>query len=234
MRQIDYVYYLRLTLVVQSNMKTYKDIDQQTPEWDYIRKGKITGTGLKKLNGTPKARSEYFYEVIAERLTDGVEEGHENPMDRGNRLEPRAREMFEFAYNLDVEQIGFCESDDSNFMGYSPDGLIANEAGIYSEDIEIKCPEGRNYVKAWLTNVVPEEYHEQNIQAFIINKDLQKRYFILFNPEITIHPMHVIEVTRESLGSEVELLRTKQVSFINEVNAEISNLLEKYEETINI
>lgn len=218
-------------------MKIYNDCEQQTPAWDYIRKGKITGTGAKKLNGTPKAREEYFYEMLAERLTSGVAEGYENPMDRGNRLEPQAREMFEFAYGLKVTQVAFCESDASQFIGFSPDGLIANDDGVFTEDIEIKCPEGKNYVKGWLKNQVPDEYQEQVVQSFVVNEDLQKKYFILFNPEITIHPLHVIEVTRESLGAEIELLRTKQLSFINEIDEKVQYLLEQVEQetaTVNI
>jgi putative phage-type endonuclease len=210
-------------------MKTYTDFDQQTQDWDYIRKGKITGTGAKKLNGTPKAREEYFYEILAERLTDGVPEGHENPMDRGNRLEPQAREMFEFAYGVTVSQVAFCESDTNAFIGFSPDGFIANEDGVFTKGIEIKCPEGKNYVKAWLKNQVPDEYQDQVVQAFIVNTDMDLLYFICYNPEITIHPLHVIEVTRESLGAQIELSRTKQVSFVNEVNETISTLLEQFE-----
>jgi len=214
-------------------MKIYETFDQQTPDWDYIRKGKITGTGAKKLNGTPKAKDEYFYEILGERLTDGVAEGYENPMDRGNRLEPEARAMFEITYGVNVDQVAFCESDDNEFIGFSTDGFIADQNRDYTKAVEIKCPESKNYCKIWLKNAVPEEYEDQVAQAFIVNEKLELLYFVAYNPEITIHPMHVIEVTRESILGNIESLKAKELSFVEEVNDAIEKLIADLDEEVN-
>ena len=48
------------------------NVEQNTNEWLHLRKGKITGTVLKSIMGTPKARQDAIYEVIAQRLTVGV------------------------------------------------------------------------------------------------------------------------------------------------------------------
>lgn len=206
-------------------MKQYPNIIQQTPEWEYRRKGRVTGTGAKKLNGTPKARDEYFYEILAERLTEGVAEEYENPMDRGNRLEPEARAMFEFKYNLTVDTIGFCESDENEFIGFSGDGFIKDENGEYTKGLEIKCPEGKNYVKAWLKNEVPEEYNDQVNQAFLVNEKMELLYFVVYNPNIPAHPFHVIEVHRNDRVAQIELLRVKEVAFIQEINQALETLI---------
>ena len=68
------------------------NITQQTDEWFHLRKGKITGTALKGIMGTAKAKEGVIYDLIAEKLSVGIGDD-ENPMDRGNRLEPEAIEV---------------------------------------------------------------------------------------------------------------------------------------------
>ena len=94
-------------------MKKY-NTEQRSPEWEQLRKTHITGTALKGIMGTPRARQEAIYEVIADRLTVGVEsdEEYENPMERGTRLEPDALSTFEFETGKKVEKVGFCENDE--------------------------------------------------------------------------------------------------------------------------
>jgi len=120
------------------------NISQKTDKWFHIRKGKITGTQLKNIMGTPKARQEMIYEVLAERLTVGVEsEGdYENAMERGSRLEPDAISAFELETNKSVERVGFVEDDDNPLIANSPDGLIGE-----TEAVEAKCLGGKNHIK---------------------------------------------------------------------------------------
>ncbi len=188
------------------------NIDQRTDEWHQLRKGKITGTTLKSILGTPKARQEALYEIVAERLTVGIDD-EENAMERGNRLEPDAIAIFELETGKEVERTGFCEDDSNPMIANSPDGLIGED-----EAIEIKCPGGKNYVKMWLTNEVPDEYFWQVIQYFVVNEKLEKLYFVGYNPDIPVHPMHIIEVKREDIKLDIEKARTSQEQFLEEVD----------------
>lgn len=204
-------------------MKKHNNIIQKSDEWFQIRKGKITGTTLKAIMGTPKARQKELYGVIAERLTVGVdnpEVNYENDMQRGNRLEPEARTMFEFETGLKVDITGFCENDDNSLIGYSPDGLISD-----TEDIEIKCLNGANHIKMWLTNKVPEDYSWQVVQAFIVNPKLKKRYFVGYNPDIPTHPLHIIEITKKEIEKEMEEGKLEQEKFLKEVEVELSKII---------
>lgn len=204
-------------------MKQHNNIEQGTEQWHHIRKGKITGTVLKSIMGTPKARQEALYEIIAERLTVGVDMEHENPMDRGTRLEDEAVAAFEFETGLQTEQTGFCQSEESDDIANSPDRLIPKEdAGL-----EIKCPGGKNYVKAWLTNKVPEEYYWQVIQYFVVNKKAKKLYFVLYNPDIPIHPLHIIIVTRKELGDDIQLALEAEQLFLEEANRLLDPIIPK-------
>lgn len=198
------------------------NIDQGTSEWHQIRKGKITGTQLKDIMGTPAKRQDAIYEIIAERLTVGVEaeESYENAMDRGIRLEPDAISAFELETGLLVETIGFCEDDTNPMIANSPDGLIGE-----TEAVEAKCMGGKNHVKMWLKNEVPDEYKWQVVQYFIVNDKLEKLYFIGYNPDITVHPLHIIEVKRNEIQDSIEKAAVGQKQFLVEVEDIIKTLI---------
>ncbi len=196
-------------------------MEQGSGEWHHIRKGKVTGTTLKGIMGTPKARQESTYEIIAERLTVGVDTDYESAMDRGTRLEPDAIAAFELETGLEVERIGFAEDDTNPMIANSPDGLIGE-----TEAVEAKCPGGKNYVKMWLTNQIPDEYYWQVVQYFIVNDKLQKLYFIGYHPEITIHPLHIIEVSRETLLEDIAKAKVAQEVFLGEVEKVLKDLIE--------
>lgn len=198
------------------------NIEQGTPEWHQLRKGKITGTQLKDIMGTPKKREDAIYEIIAERLTIGVEdsENYENAMDRGIRLEPDAISAFELETGKTVEVTGFCEDDTNPMIANSPDGLIGE-----TEAIEVKCMGGKNHVKMWLTNEVPDDYKWQVVQYFIVNEKLEKLYFVGYNPDIDIHPLHIIEVKREQIQEAIEKAVVGQKRFLLEVEEIIKKLI---------
>lgn len=164
-----------------------------------------------------------MYEVIADRLSveDGMEE---SAMDRGVRLEQEAIEAFEKETGKIVDRVGFAESDENEMMGFSPDGLIAND-GTYNEAVEAKCLSSAKYVKAWIENEVPEEFEGQIVQAFIVNEDLETLYFVLYDPRVTTHPLHIIPINRKDLGTRVAEYKEIELKFISEVNAKIEELI---------
>ena len=198
------------------------DISQKTDKWFHIRKGKITGTQLKNIMGTPRARQEAIYEVLAERLTVGVEseDDYENAMERGSRLEPDAISAFELETGKSVERVGFVEDDDNPLIANSPDGLIGE-----TEAVEVKCLGGKNHIKMWLTNKVLDEYWWQVIQYFIVNKKLQTLYFVGYNPNIPIHPLHIIEVKRKEIEVEIKEAREEQEKFLKEVDILLAKII---------
>ena len=201
-------------------MKKYNEVEQRTSEWQQLRKGKITGTGLKSIMGTPYAKEDYFYEMIAERLTVGVEEEYENPMDRGIRLESDAIATFELETGKKVERTGFCEDDDDPAIANSPDGLIGE-----TEAVEAKCLGGKNHVRVWLENEIPKDYKWQVIQYFVVNQKLKKLYFFSYNPDIPTHPFHLIKITRKELETDIELAHKIQEEFIAKGNEALKKIV---------
>lgn len=201
-------------------MKVYNNIEQGSDEWHQQRKGKLTGTVLKNIMGTPKARQEAIYEMIADRLTVGIESetSFENAMDRGTRLEPDAITMFEFETGLKVDRTGFCEDETNPLIANSPDGLIGED-----EAIEVKCLGGKNHVKMWLTNEIPDDYKWQVIQYFVVNPNLKKLYFVGYHPDIAVHPLHIIEVPRDE--QTIKVCKDKEEVFLKEVELELSKII---------
>lgn len=197
-------------------------MQQGSGEWHQIRKGKVTGTTLKAVMGTPKAREDAFYEIIAERLTLGVETDgdYENAMDRGLRLEPDAIGAFELETGKKVTRIGFAQDDTNPQIANSPDGVISDE-----EAVEVKCLGGKNHVKAWLKNEVPDEYKWQVIQYFVVNPRLQRLHFVCYNPDIPVHPVHIIEVGRDENAEGIEKARAAQDKFLAEVEEALSKII---------
>jgi putative phage-type endonuclease len=199
-------------------------LEQRTPEWLEARRGKVTGTGLKKILGRPQTRTDYFYEVLAERLTSIEETEGETAMQRGVRLEPEALEAFEKKTKKKVEIAGLCVADENEWMANSPDGLIKVK-GKYSEAAEIKCLSSANHLKIWLTDEIPEDHMAQVMQYFILNKDLEVLHFASYDPRMTMHPLHIVKVKREEIEEEVSQAKEAEEKFINEVNAKFDEIV---------
>jgi len=195
---------------------------QRTPEWFEARRGKVTGTVLKKVVSSRKdVREGVFYEILAERLmvSDGSEA--EGAMDRGVRLESEAREAFEKKTGKIVEEIGFIQDGD---MGCSPDGLI-RKGKKYTESVEIKCLNSGSHVRAWLTNEVPEEHMPQIIQAFIVNPDLKTMHMVFYDPRIKQHPLHTIKVERENVANTISEYKKAEAEFLEKVDEAMSKIV---------
>lgn len=199
--------------------------EQRSPEWEQLRKTHITGTVVKSIMGTPKARKEAYYEAIANRLTVGVDSDndYENPMDRGTRLEPEAIAIFELETGKTTECVGFCESEDNEAVAMSPDRYVKGTND--TEAVEVKCMGGKNHVRLWLENVIPDDYFWQVVQYFVVNDSLEKLYFVGYNPQIPAHPLHIIEVSRGDLEEKIKFCKEEQDRFLNEVNEMLKTLI---------
>lgn len=114
-------------------MKIHKNLEQSTPAWFAIRKGKMTASHAQAIGNCGKGLDTYILELMAEFYSSHEEEKYNNDnMERGKELEDVARTVYEFEKKIRVETVGFVERDE--FSGCSPDGLISDDGGL-----EIKC-----------------------------------------------------------------------------------------------
>lgn len=156
-------------------MKIYNEIEQGTPEWFSIRKGKATASHAQAIGNNGKGLETYINEVVSEYFSSAEKEQYSNiHTERGNELEPVARSMYELMNNVEVEQIGFCEYNE--FVGGSPDGLIGEEGMI-----EIKCPDDKTYFNVLMEEKIDSAYDWQCQMNMLI---LERKYcdLIFYNP----------------------------------------------------
>jgi putative phage-type endonuclease len=197
-------------------------LEQNTDEWLSARKGKITGSKLKKLvTKRGVGRKLGFYEIMAERI--GLEEAPENPMDRGHRLEPEALDLFAKEYDKEVEAVGFCVSESNPSIAVSPDGLIKVD-GKYKEAVEVKCLSTSRHLQAYFEAGVPKDYEEQVMQYFIVNEDLEKLYLVFYDPRLTAKPLFAKEFTREELQEKVDWYLEYQTLSLQQIDEMIEEL----------
>lgn len=122
-------------------MKIIKDIEQGTPEWFEIRKGKMTASHAQAIGNVGKGLETYIYDLVSEEYSSAEKEQFSNEhTERGNELEATARGIYELENSVDVEQVTFVEYNE--FVGCSPDGFVGDD-GL----VEIKCPNDTEYLK---------------------------------------------------------------------------------------
>lgn len=200
------------------------DIDQNTDEWLEARKGKITGSKLKDIvvkRGNGKKIG--YYQLIADRLA--IDETVLDPRERGHSLEHEAIEAFEEVTGREVDKdIGICVSDINENIALSPDGLIKDENGKYTEAVEVKCLGSARHIEAVLTNKVPSDFEMQALQYFIVIEDLEVLYFTFYDPRVIAKPVHIVQVTRDEVEEDIELYRDYQLNILREIDQALEKL----------
>jgi len=184
-------------------MRVY-DFEQGTPEWLNSRLGCPSGSGFDKLitaTGKPSTQAEgYVNQLIAELLTGETTYVKKTEwMERGNELEPRARDYYELATGNTVVETGFCKHDKLE-CGVSPDGIVGDH-GL----IEIKCPSPSVHVAYLRGGVVPTKYRQQT-QGQMWIMEAEWLDFVAYHPSM---PVLIVRSYRDEmyidlLAAEVE------------------------------
>jgi len=130
------------------------NVVQGSSEWLRLRMGKPTASAFDRIltpTGKPSSQQRaYVNELLAELILGQPLVGASMPwMERGKELEGEARSFYSLVSGNEVEQVGFCTTDDGR-IGASPDGLIGKDGGL-----ELKCPSAPVHV-GYL-------FHEQGI-----------------------------------------------------------------------
>lgn len=201
---------------------------QGTQEWFDDRLGRITGSkdgGLPAIMGTKAAYEGFLYQKVGERLMDhfDMENMYESSMARGKRLEPEGVAAFEYVTGKKVYSSGLIKNPENEWIAYSPDGIISE-----SEDVEVKCPEEKNYTKILESRQVPDEYVWQITQGFCANPKLMTRWFVAYNPDIPKYPIVIIKCDRADWQERIDQAIAKQTQFLLEVDEKLKEIQTNY------
>lgn len=176
-------------------MQIIKGIDQGSEEWLKLRLGVATASNFDKII-TPTGKEstqfeKYALELATQTLVSEPDSTYKNEaMQRGNALEPLARQLYqEITLNF-VDEITMFKSDCGNF-GYSPDGLIG-EDGL----LEIKCPLATTHLKYLIDNKLPSEYIPQ-VQGGLLVSGRKWCDFVSYHPNFKERNMLIIRVKRD-------------------------------------
>lgn len=198
------------------------NVEQRSDEWKLLRKGRVTGTGLKRIVGTKTVRDNYFYEILAERLSVGVPDD-ESAMMRGSRLEDEARQKYAEHIGKKIVVHGFLQSEENEFIGSSPDGYV--ESKKMDRACEIKCLSGANHIRAYLEKQIPKDYYPQGIQAFIVNDNLKQLDFVFYDPRMPDVEFFVLTLMRKEVEEDISLYKQQEFQFLTEVEATLMSIL---------
>ena len=153
-------------------------MEQRSEKWHQARRCKATGSNFNILmakRGLGKTAETYAQSLIADEIQDTFEEQFTSKaMQNGIDLEPTAIQRYELETLNTITGVGFLTKGD--FIGCSPDGLVANIGGI-----EVKCPSRDKHISNLLSENCPAEYYDQ-IQGLIYIANLEWVDFVSYNP----------------------------------------------------
>jgi len=193
---------------------------QGSQEWLKLRLGVATASNFDKIiTSTGKESTtleKYALQLATEKMLIEPEPTYKNEaMQRGNDLEPLAREAYCQAILEPVEEITMILSDCGNW-GYSPDGIVGDE-GL----IEIKCPLATTHAKYLIDNKMPTDYWQQ-VQGGLWISSRQYCDFISFHPNFQDKQLFIIRVKRdEEFIQKLAILVNKTIRLRDEILTKI-------------
>lgn len=179
-----------------------KDFAQGTEEWYQARAGRITGTRLARvISSKADTRKELIYELIAETILPVQDVYQSDAMARGHLVEGVIKEI----YGGDMQSVGFIQRTDEKYLWLSPDAIRIDPDGKIRNAAEIKAPMGKNFVKYWLMDGVPDEYYWQHIHYFVVLEDLEWLDFMITNPDVFDKDarLKVIRIYRKDVEAQI-------------------------------
>lgn len=112
-------------------------VEQGSAEWLEQRRGKISGTAVGILeNCNPYQKQDDLLRSMVRDLAGAPSEFKMVPaVEHGQMMEPVAKQWYEKAFSVIVDETDFVVHPMYEFLGASPDGLVGLDGAI-----EIKCP----------------------------------------------------------------------------------------------
>lgn len=133
-------------------------------------------------------------------------------MQRGTDLEPEARDLYVKETGNQVEETGFWQHPELDFVGASPDGLVGDD-GL----LEIKCPMLETHIGYIEDYIVPEDYRPQMaLQMACTGRKWCD--FVSYYPGL---PPFIIRYERD------EAFIHEVLDNIKKLNAEVNDLVKK-------
>ncbi len=153
---------------------------QRSKEWFKKRKGMITGSSVGAILGlnTWRTKADVMRAMVREYHGAESEFTGNIATEYGTINEVHAQADFELEHGVDVVETGFVISEENEWLGASPDGLVNNDAVL-----EIKCPFGlRDNEKPVFKTAQEQMHYYAQMQIEMHCTGREKCYFYQWNP----------------------------------------------------
>jgi len=199
-------------------------LEQGTPEWFALRKGRITGSRFhvareRTAKGLPTSKcSLYALDVARERCGGKAGEVYQTAAMRfGTEQEPLARVAYEAATGNMVFEVGFI-TDESGFFGLSPDGLIDDD-GV----LEIKTMVSSDTLFTALVDGDISAYIDQ-CNGYLWMLDRQWVDLVLWAPDLADIGLGMKIIRIERNQTAIDALESDLLNFLDMVRLNESKL----------
>lgn len=199
------------------------NFEQGTSEWFAVRLGKVTASRTsdvtaKTKSGYSASKANYMAQLLVERLTGAPQESYTNAaMLWGTEQEPRAREMYQFITDNNVQDVGFVAHPTIEMAGCSPDGLIGDD-GL----LEIKSPNTSTHIDTLLGESINSKYISQ-IQFQMACTGRKWCDFVSFDPRLPVElQIKIQRVERDD--AYIAMLETEVKAFLAELDNKLKQL----------
>ena len=185
-------------------MIIWPEMEQRSEQWFRARAGRPTASQFSRIITASGKDSEqwddYAVELVAQCIRpDEVGWTGNRHTDRGEELEPEAREHFSELMDLETREVGFVTRADE-VIGCSPDALVYRPNGRKPiAGLEIKCPLAKHHARYLIEGVLPDAYRAQ-VHGGMAVTGLRWWYFMSYCPGLV---PFVVRVERDDYTEKV-------------------------------
>lgn len=209
------------------NIAQHLESGEANPDWLALRAGKFSGSDFNQYMAiVEKGKlSDTAETALHKKVLSGIGEAFDSykseSMERGNELEPLARQAYMCETFADVQEVGFVDWERLR-AGCSPDGVIYGADGQIEKIIEIKCPEIVNYLRyADSASKIPALYKVQ-MQYNMLITGAKSCDFVAYYPGMRLI-IHTIDADAELQSNIITALEKLNVHY-DEILARINGL----------
>ena len=197
-------------------------VDQGQDNWFKARAGRPTASQFSRIITTKGDDASNWLGYAAELVLESYKAGKNispesgfqgnRHTERGNALEPFARDAFAERMGLEVVEVGFVLGPDE-WAGCSPDGLVRmGPATDYIAGVEFKCPDNGAFAST-LAHGMPST-HKQQVHGGMAITGLDYWYFATYQPNV---PILIERVERDEYTEKVGDALNRFADFFVEV-----------------
>lgn len=207
------------------NIAQHLESGEANPDWLALRAGKFSGSDFNQYMAiVEKGKlSDTAETALHKKVLSGIGEVFDSykseSMERGNELEPLARQAYMCETFADVQEVGFVDWERLR-AGCSPDGVIYGADGQIEKIIEIKCPEIVNYLRyAESASNIPKQYIVQMKYNMLIT-GAKSCDFVAYYPgmRLIIHTIDADAELQSNIVTALEKLNERYDEILAQIN----------------